>query len=226
MYDLSYFDKIICLCVDVRCNEWARIDREFAQYGGKVQRFVVGKGKMFSPDKYDMIDKDVPAFAGNTVNAHNCYLSHRAILEECRVAGYDKFLLLEDDVTLLDGFGAHLNSVIQQLEEVDPDWDMLNLGNNITWGLASQVAPNLLRLHQDVYCWHAIALRQKLIEPLLALPEIGPFDLLSAQQIQPKYKCYGVWPVLARQLPGFSSVMNSVQNYNLYFDNKGNNIIV
>lgn len=219
---LTDFDRIQLLALDQRRNDWRRIDREFAKYNGKVEKYIVGKGEILDENIYDMIDGPPlkESWNGHTSNAFYCYQAHRKILERAITEGVQNLLLLEDDVQLLDNFEINM----EILEKSGITWDMYYGGFNLEWGEATEVTKDVLRFNKGVYCWHCIGIKRHMFQTLLDLPAVGPFDFLTAQFIQPDraFNCIGVWPVSAIQKPTFSYVNGAFQDYTGYFNNKKN----
>lgn len=206
------FDRIQCLCLDKRWKNWAHIEQEFATRGGKVERFIVGKGKVFPKNRYDHIDsREViptwhPMF---TNNASHCYVCHRKILEKAHEDKVNNILLLEDDLVIQPNFDEVVAKATQQIEEAQLPWDMLYYGAINRWANTERISENLIKMKFGGYCWHATAINQSLrdnIKDLLSLPPIGPFDVLSAFFFQPQHEVYAVWPPVVYQRPGHSFV--------------------
>lgn len=229
---LRSFDKIICLCVDHRRNEWGALTRQFEERGLNVEKFVVGKGHIFPANKYDLIDQGEPPatwLPQYTKNAYYCHMSHRKILEKAQRAGLESILLLEDDCELSEGFDGVVRQATQQLINLQVKWDTLTFGQNLVWGQADQASPNLLKLRSNVFCWHAIVINQKyndMFSHFLSLPVEGPFDYLWSKYTQPKCNCYGIWPSVAVQRSGISYVENRYCDYTHWMKEKGNNEII
>lgn len=227
---LSEFDKIECLCIDHRRNEWKHIDKQFNERGAKVNRFIVGKGNILPKEMYNQIDpigiskqKD---WYGFTENAYCCYLSHRSIIKKAKYDNIKNILMLEDDCCLLDNFDEILEKADKQIKELNLKWDMLYFGSNHTWAKTESVSENILKLHGGTYCWHCVAINQEyhdMFQHLLDLPPIGAFDWLTSVYTQKntEFNCYAIWPTIAIQKPGMSHVLGSMQDYTKWFKNKG-----
>jgi GR25 family glycosyltransferase involved in LPS biosynthesis len=226
---LSQFDRIQCLCLDSRRNDWIKIDHQFSRYGGKVERFIVGKGKILAENFYDQIDPPMPVnwlgWNGFPYNAYCCYLAHRKILEKAKNDNIKNILLLEDDVFLEDNFKDVLDQAIIQMTELDIKWDMFWYGTNLEWASANQISNNLVKLNHTAYCWHAVAIKNHMFDILLNLPAEGAFDFLTAKYIQPNYQCYAAWPNIAIQKAGISFVNGKFEDYSNFFKSIGNNKI-
>jgi GR25 family glycosyltransferase involved in LPS biosynthesis len=217
--ELNKFDRIECVCVDNRQYSWKNLIKQFELRSAKVNKFIVGKGKLLPKGQYNQIDplKSAAGWGKQfTHNAYCCYLAHRAILEKAKKDNLKNLLILEDDCFLLENFDTILEQVNIQIEQTGTVWDTFTFGQNLKWGAATQVSENILKLNRSVYCWHAIAINQEynnMFDHLLNLPANGPFDYLYSVYTQPKFNCYGVWPSIAVQKPGFSYVNGYYQDY-------------
>jgi hypothetical protein len=227
---LTDFDRIQCVCVDHRRNDWAAIEKPFKERGAKVERFIVGKGEALPRSVYNQIDPPTApqSWTGFTYNAYCCYLAHRAIISKAKKDGLKNILLLEDDCQLLDNFDEVLVQSSKQIRELNLKWDTLTFGQNLKWAKVIQLSPNLLKLERGAYCWHAIAISQEnhdMFQHFLDLPAQGAFDYLWANYTQPHFECLGLWPSIAIQKPGMSFVLSSMQDYTDWLKEKGNNDI-
>jgi GR25 family glycosyltransferase involved in LPS biosynthesis len=226
---LTDFDKIQCMCVDNRCNEWKALTKQFEDRGASVDKFIVGKGHTLPREIYNRIDDpslQIPPGTNYSGNAYHCYKAHRQMITDARDAGLKNILLLEDDCLLTPEFDEVFEQATNEIERLNLPWDFLTLGQNLTWGKTEQISEHVVRLVGGNYCWHSICLSQKyhdIFNLLLNMPEIGPFDYIWAHYIQtmPEIHSYGIFPSIALQKPGMSYVQGSMQDYTHYFDNKG-----
>lgn len=228
---LTDFDRIVCVCLDHRRNNWAATEKQFTLRGAKVERFIVGKGQVLPKEKYNQIDPVTAplSWLGNNLNAFCCYTAHRAIIAQAKKDGLKNILMLEDDCQLLDNFDYILDQASTQISQLELKWDTMTFGQNIKWGKVTQVSTNLLQLKNGCYCWHAIAINQEycdMFQHFLDLPPSGPFDWLWANHTQPHFQCYGIWPSIAVQKRGMSFVNGKIEDYTEWLKETGNNKIV
>lgn len=123
-----------------------------------------------------------PAEAGGfpTVGTRGCFLSHLGVLRMAREAGWDRVLILEDDLDFAGDIAARLPVVLHGLEGWD--WSLFYGG----WGeepAGERVAEGLVRLDPaaGVRCTHFLAVRGAAIgelveylEEMLARPPGSP----------------------------------------------------
>lgn len=224
------FEKIVCVSLDHRRNDWAALDKQFAARGARIERFIVGKGQVFPKEIYNQIDPVAlpPSWLDKNLNAFACYTAHRAIITQAKKDKLNNILMLEDDCLLLDNFDDILARASMQIEEHNIQWDTLTCGQNIKWAEAKQISQNIIQLLRGSYCWHAIAISQQhnnMFDHFLSLPAAGPFDWLWAQYTQPQYGCYGIWPSIAIQKKGMSFINQKIEDYSGWLQEKGENDI-
>lgn len=217
----TYFHRSVCLSLDKRADQQPRIREEFGKLGIDVEFFQVGDGVLMPPEWYDLVNVDTPPGWGCGRGPYNVNLSYHEIIKRARKDGVGSLLLLEDDVGLTADAAQVLAKAWRQLEEHDAAWHMLYLGANHTWHPTDDIDTNLLRLHGSL-CWHAVALRSTIFDPILNLQMTGPMDLISTA-LHEWYGCYAVWPSIAVQLPGHSYCQGAYQDYIHFFRNKGTN---
>jgi GR25 family glycosyltransferase involved in LPS biosynthesis len=224
---LSDFDRVVCVCVDKRANEWGRLETQLASRNVVMEKFIVGEGKILPKHLYNQIDptESKPGYEGR---AYPCFISHKNIIKKAKEDNLKNILMLEDDCEFLPEFDEILEKGSKQLEKAGAAWDLLYLGANHTWGVTEKVGENLLRLRGGSYCWHAIAINQKyhdMFSYLLNLPEIHLYDWLTAHytQTSPEFECYALWPNAAIQRPGVSFLSERHRDYTEWFTNMGTN---
>jgi hypothetical protein len=216
---LDIFDRVQCLAVDYRYHELSELREWFADRDIELDIFLTGKGEVLPSYFYKRIDDPFPL-----TNSQRCYINHKAMIRAAKEAGLKNILLLEDDVVFLDGFDDLFDAAMDDLHELGLNWDLLYLGSNHTWAKTEVVSSRLLRLHGGTYCCHAMAVNHTLFDTILELPmQPGPMDWHLAHQIQPdpRFKCYALWPNLAIQKPGFSTLNNCDMDYTQYWGAKG-----
>jgi len=73
-----------------------------------------------------------------------CFLSHFNIWQEVLTRGQDKVLVFEDDIRFEANFRAKLESLLADLQESAPDWDLVFLGRKILSNQEEPWVSNLL----------------------------------------------------------------------------------
>lgn len=135
-----------------------------------------------------------------------CKLSHLHIINEAKKNGYDKILILEDDVKFIKKF---------KLNNLPNNWDMLYLGGTV-FKVLNKDNPKWYKIQ----CWttHAYLINLEnddLINDINKCidsdDEIDKYYLIN---IHPKYNCYMINPMIAIQREGYSDIEKQYVNYN------------
>jgi hypothetical protein len=221
MYNLNYFEKGICLCLDKRYKtQWLDLKKQFTSRNFQVEDFITGGGTDLPYATYSRIDDPWPK--SNKVKHRENF---NAMYKRCQDSGYKNALFLEDDVILLDNFNEVFNKAISDIETLNIKWDLLYLGVNLSWAKSEEVTPNLLRLRENALTTHAFAINNEHHDMFTRLRQLGPgeTDLKIADVIQtnPEFGCYSIWPNIAIQKTGFSHIVGGNLDYDEYFKNRG-----
>lgn len=165
---LDYFERIYVINLRSRPDRKRDLMREFSAIGFSAQNV-----RWFEAIKPD----DRGPFM--SIGVRGCFLSHLGILKLAEAEAVGSVLILEDDVSFVNGFSERLTGVVETLQS--GDWDVFYGGG----GTERQhpVAPGLALVEpQDgVGCAHFIALRdsaigrvRQYIEAQLARPHGDP----------------------------------------------------
>lgn len=137
------------------------------------------KENLYDSDRAKQIKKNLKVAPHDlSKSILGCALSHVGVYKDAVKNGYEKVLIMEDDITVDHGKGAFLS---KSLQELPPDWELLYLGylnNNNEVGFQASI-------------------RIKLVYPILRL--------LGYEQYDPhRYRCKFPRPYSERlQLAGF-----------------------
>jgi hypothetical protein len=199
----EYFDHIYCISLARRADRWEQAAAQFAEMGLEVERFEAVDGRTLEgvPDRLDlaMPSSSIPAVVG-------CSLSHRLALADAAEKGYERVLVLEDDVEFAPDADAQFSRYIGQVPD---DWMMLYLGGNHQGGIEA-VAPNVARIG-GTYTTSSYAVTGSMARSLLgALPERPdqvrvPVDVFFSG-VHRMVPSYVFRPHLAWQRDGFSDI--------------------
>jgi hypothetical protein len=204
-------EKVFCLLLDKRYSVKDDIAMSMQSIGiSRTEFFLVGNGSL--PEKYDHVDLHMlPPVLPNTnfypswlqrPNAYNAYLSHAKILNKAKELGLSNVMLVEDDIFIEPDFFQILPKIEEFLD--NHEWDMFYFGGYHN-DSAKKLTDNILELHGSGG-WHAVVLKTKIIDDLLAYGPIGPMDWITGQYIHNKYKCYAAFPSIISQKDGHSFV--------------------
>jgi hypothetical protein len=71
------------------------------------------------------------------------------------------------------------------------------------------------------FCMHCVAFRSTTFDALLEYPIATVADVSVVQYLHPRFKCYAIWPSVALQKPGWSTLWDRPVDYLKVFDCKG-----
>ena len=215
----DYFSKIYCINLDERTDKYEECLIEFKKVNIKVERFAAIKGPNPKKNKRSK--------SGEV----GLRLTSIEILKNAINNNYQNILILEDDVTFVEGFNDKLNKAIKYLPE---NWDLLYIGGNHFFNKGEfslvhgdknfKINKNNYKTLNHKLCkttWtqttHAIAINSKFFET--ALETVKETRLALDQmycKLQQNNSCnaYTFLPSLALQRPTISDIENKYVDYN------------
>jgi glycosyl transferase family 25 len=100
-------DKIYCINLDSRPDRWERMQKRFVKYNLDVHRIsaIQAGGDIVGP-------------------AEACSFSHLLALRDGKLHNYNRIIILEDDVRLLNNF---VDEIVKTIENLKNDFDILML---------------------------------------------------------------------------------------------------
>lgn len=131
----DYFDKIYVLNLLENKERRDFIINQFKAWGVYEKLYANNKLEIVEAIKLPWIDKkvvemmgqlghgDVKSLDGYNVGAYNCACEHYKILKRSLMKGYNRIMVLEDDVCLLKDYNAFVNI----LETMPNQFDILHL---------------------------------------------------------------------------------------------------
>jgi GR25 family glycosyltransferase involved in LPS biosynthesis len=138
------------------------------------------------------------------------------------------FIIFEDDCVLLQPWSI----VEKAMEQLPENWDLLYLGATLMQPI-EKFSENLFCL-KKAYCAHAIIYNSKRVVDYIlnnhvrffqSSSERNTLDVFYFNEIQEKFNCYIVSPLIATQRPGFSDIENMnvdytqiINHFNIYTD--------
>lgn len=111
-YINSYFDKIYCINLARRYDRWNSVEKRLREQNINATRFDAIDGE-------SLIEQN-----GLTRNELGCLSSHLKIIQDAKIQGYNKILILEDDVYFSNDFQSRIRLI------EDLDWKLLYLGGS------------------------------------------------------------------------------------------------
>jgi GR25 family glycosyltransferase involved in LPS biosynthesis len=206
----DYFDEIYCINLDYRTDRWANAQIEFSKAG------ILDKVKRFSAIKHD--DGRVGVIKSNL-----------EILKIAKEKKLKNVLIFEDDVKFIyDNPNEILQMSIDQIKGIN--WHLFYLGAN-THDKLIKFKPNLILL-KNSFAVHSMAYSNLMFDIFIKryenIKEIKNFDdvldVYLARQIQEKYVCLMVNPMLTTQMNSYSDIEKRVVDYSFIEERYKNNI--
>lgn len=193
-------DKVFCI------NLARRPERK---YEAQVEIDKLG----ISVEWYDAIDSSLMSLTSSNnlkPGMVGCYLSHYFILQHCLMNGYERILILEDDIQLITGGNSLLAHALPKLPT---DWQFVYLGCTII-----EAERHRTKTVNDYWCvpggsWgtqaYMINGKDAIRKIYNSLKQIHTqIDLALSYKILPEsgLKYYSITPACLRQLSGRSDV--------------------
>lgn len=198
----EFIEKVVYINLNERTDRRAEVEAELLKVfpAERVERFAAIR---------------------NAKGAIGCSLSHIAVLEQARTAGWSNVLVVEDDLVWntaeLERSSAHAAGIVRSGE-----WDVLLLG-----GTYIDCTPEgRIRSGQSGVCY---LVRQEYYDVLIAnlresaegLMRGGDYRVYALDQywkrLQPRDRWWVALPMACYQRPGYSDIEGSVVDYRRYF---------
>ena len=161
------------------------------------------------PNVFDKWKKGLSHYNEDSQNSErSLVLKHVSILKDMHKNGYKDALILEDDVTLCDGFVEYCNMFMEQLPD---DWDVAWVGSCLNLHEPSVEGKYVYKTNRGSRCTHAFLVSGRMVEKVIN--EISnvylPADHFYNHLIK-EYNLNNYWfePSLAIQSLEFSSAIS------------------
>lgn len=201
-----YFDKILCINLDHRIDRWKETAAVLRRNKIEVERMPAIYGK----------DLNIPTQHGSWyAGVLGCSISHLFAVKYAQQLNLRNILILEDDVEFEDNVTEKFNEI---LHEIPDDWDMIYFGGSHR-ETPTQYTEHLYRI-SNTTAIHAIALNSKFFDKAISvLTNINESADISYQTLQKDNNIFVVYPHLAWQRPGLSSILDehTDNSYTRYF---------
>lgn len=201
MIDINkYFDKIFVINLDKDSERLSNIKSQFDKFGIWNWERISGIHIEELPDFWQWRNfiKDGQKYI---LGGIGCRYSHIEAVRQSLINSYDKVLILEDDITIVEDPTDLLNKNINLLN----DWDMLYFGGLIEPEFRNQIV-----------CTHAYALRKPIYLDILNMAnpsgmEIDNFYAKILQHMSYNYNQCGKWRI--RTITPFNKIIQN-KNFN------------
>lgn len=207
----EYFDKIYCINLDRRPDRWNECCSIFEKMNLDVERFSACDGQLIDTGYGKVYNGEL----GGTI-------AHTRLIKKIKDEGFEKVLILEDDVEFCETFEEDFKISMQ---EVPNDWDLLFLGGNHTGGY-DKVSQRIGRVYRT-YALQSYAVNKRSVDVLyenmirfightlacgVQLTPSVAADFYMAK-LQPSLNSYSVFPNLTWQRESFSDLQQNIMNY-------------
>ena len=202
-------DQIYIINIDKRNDKWLECQNELC-YLGKDVKIVRWSGivpdekclnshwNIYSKNSRCMDRKYYSGILG-------CKLSHLGIIEDAKIRGFSRILILEDDFHCINDVSKMINELV--------DGDMVYLGGKHC-GALIPYEKNIYRTTRTSTT-HAYILDKRLFETILTLCPIveSEMDIFYMNYIHPRFMCLCVQPNIIVQRSSFSDIENRMCYY-------------
>lgn len=224
-YDINtYFDNVFLINLESRPDRLEKVSKKLKEFGIHTERFRGYDGKLLEP----FVDPNI--LVRRTGGYIGCLLSHLEIMKISQQRGYDKILILEDDLGIRKDLNKVFMSQINELERNHKDWDCVYFGHANFTGqyrildggfghqkITYQKYDSYISEAKNTWACHAIAFSKRMINELLTYYKTNGYHyeidrlLASEYQNNPKFKTLLVYPELFIQNDLYSD--NDVTGY-------------
>lgn len=206
----DFFEGVYCTNLDHRVDRWATVQKEFSSVG------ILDRVKRFSSIK----EED---------GRLGIIKSKLEIIKIAQQRGLNNILILEDDVKFISSNPLEiLDEALCQMKE--REWYLCYLGANLHHPL-NRPSPNLLHA-KDAYGLHAVGYNKNVyqffIDKYSEFNKVEKWedilDVFMAIEIQDKFPCFLVNPMIATQSSDYSDIEKRVVDQS-YIESRFNQYI-
>jgi GR25 family glycosyltransferase involved in LPS biosynthesis len=170
---LDYFDQIYIINLESRPDRLEEMSAEFHKIGIDIKHEKINMFKAIRPERFE----DWP-----TQGAKGCYLSHLAVLKDAKQQGFERILILEDDVNFVQYFNFLFEETIHQLKAAQLNgtaWNIFYAGHRVSkqnqekishaFQMSQSFSKNLFKPdpNTEIFCLHLIALTKPTIAQMI-----------------------------------------------------------
>lgn len=213
------FDRVFVINLERRKDRWQQIVKELSRVGiQNYERFdaINPRFEEISPITYSAMQCAPWTTDRNQYLAGSCgcKFSHVEVVKLSLERGYNKILILEDDVKFNFFSSRNLKRALQELPE---DWELLYFaGNNVHQPEPYKANISLVKRTFST-CAYAVNLRIGKIIESFAVNSGLEIDVYYADNIQARKRSYLIRPGIAKQRAGWSDIVGTKVNYGSLF---------
>lgn len=211
------------LVVDKRIHEVGRLTNMVAGEGGTLQPFIEGKGMILAGHEYHQISPTPPVGWPCSMQGYYHFRAIRGIVQDAKDDGADHVLIIEDDCVFTPEFHDVVEAATQEIADRGIEWDILYYGANHMNAATKDVSDHVMKVNGSLTT-HCFGVRKNAFNYILALPPKHMIDKMIADNLHSTLDCYGLWPNVALQKPGLSTLWNINVDYTELFKFKGRQV--
>jgi hypothetical protein len=193
----GFFDEIYCINLDHRTDRWEHAQNEFRSMD------ISDRVKRFSAIKEE--DGRLGIIKSNL-----------SILKTAKEKGFKNVLIFEDDVKFLC-HESLLQEALVELVRQGP-WGLFYLGGNVPQKV-KRISNRLIEA-RNVYGVHAMAYHSWIFDSVIKKYEgmnavsswYDILDVFFVHEIQTKYPCFLMFPLMATQMESYSDIEKRLMN--------------
>lgn len=191
------------LNLDRRKDRKIKMESEILKTSHNIKRYKAIDGK-----KLSNLKKFKGTIPNSELGQYAIFLSHYNMIKYAKDNGWNKIIILEDDVTLCDDFDSRLDLF---LDKIPNNWKIAYLGFNETKDT------QLIKINEyvyrviDTYGTFGMIINSSAYDMILKILEEKNtvIDWIIKEFIQPKYECYTFLPSFLYVNDDYSDLWNS-----------------
>lgn len=195
----GYFNKIYCINLDRRVDRWTESSTIFLKNNLVVERVSAVDGVNISGRGH---------VRGCEIA---CTMSHMEVLKDMIKNGYNRILVLEDDVDFIPNVQQFF---YDNANFIPADWDMLYFGGNHVNPATpvNKIISKISRTYTTSSYGISLKIAQAVLNKLEANSSTKQIDVLYSE-FHRGGNCYAFRPSIAWQRPGFSDIQGGETDY-------------
>ncbi len=158
MQKINYFDKIYIINLSFRTDRKKEMLKQLLKIGLSFKSKNVELFSAIRPDSKDGF---------TSIGAKGCFMSHLEILKKSSAAGFNRILILEDDLNFSKDFMNRIDNVIDYLKE--NSWSFYYGGYEIASKISNDINSEVVNVPSDlsIGTTHFIAIQNPAIYQLV-----------------------------------------------------------
>lgn len=212
----KFFDNVYCINLERRLDRRTEVLEELEKHAISGELVEAVDGQLYDFSEYPHVFSSGTGHdlehGGICKNIAGLAKTHELILKDAIGMGYDRVLILEDDVEFDEDLSSKFNKVVAELPE---DWDMLYLGSQNFIDLPKPYS-TLLGKTCNTLGLHAVGINSSAYQTLLDSIDFKyPVDINYMEKAN-SMNSFVVLEQIAWQRPSYSDLLNLYVGYGRY----------